>query len=89
MIYFLIGFVLSLIPRENKIFNSASSLFSALIVVEIAFIAIFYSDSTGTKKAKEYEWKKIGEEKTLEELIEMKNDKNKCFFRTYVLVFFL
>ncbi|BET14730.1 MULTISPECIES: hypothetical protein [Fusobacterium] len=63
LIYFLIGFVLSLIPRENKIFNSASSLFSALIVVEIAFIAIFYSDSTGTKKAKEYEWKKIGEEK--------------------------
>ena len=31
--------------------------------MEIAFIAIFYSDSTGTKKAKEYEWKKIGEEK--------------------------
>lgn len=63
LIYFLIGFMISLIPRENKIFSSASSLFATLIVVEIAFIAIFYSESTGTQKAKKQEWGEIGGEK--------------------------
>ncbi|PID67138.1 MAG: hypothetical protein CR959_01720 [Fusobacteriales bacterium] len=51
---FLIPSVLiSLIPRENDIFEAATSLFTALIVVEIAFVAIFYSGSEGVKKAKE------------------------------------
>ena len=63
LVYFLIGFFLSLIPRKKEIFDPVFSLFSSLIVIEIAFIAIFYSGGDGTKKAKEHEWKKFGEEK--------------------------
>ncbi len=58
--YFLASLIFSYsISKENsKIFSSTSNLFSALLVIEIAYIAIFYSGTEGTKKAKAQEYNK-------------------------------
>ena len=39
------------------IVEKSFNLFSSLIVIEIAYIAIFYSSGKGTQKAKQQEWK--------------------------------
>lgn len=58
--YFVVSLILSCsISKENgKIFSSTSDLFSSLLVIEIAYIAIFYSGTEGSKKAKAQEYSK-------------------------------
>lgn len=55
MLFFYIpSLLISAFPRKEEIFEPAFSLFTAFIVVEIAFIAIFYSGSNGVERAKNF-----------------------------------
>ena len=65
MLFFYIpSLLISAFPRKEEIFEPAFSLFTALIVVEIAFIAIFYSGSNGVERAKNFSMNNTMNKKT-------------------------
>lgn len=58
--FFILSFFISLLVAyffSHEIVKETFSLFSSLIVIEIAYIAIFYSGGSGTKKARNQKWK--------------------------------
>lgn len=59
-LFFFFSFFISVLGAyffSYKIVKETFPLFSSLIVIEIAYIAIFYSGGSGTEKARNQKWK--------------------------------